>query len=253
MSYPALAGVRIGCVPYLNAYPLVWGIEPRTTFEVPSLLADRFAAGGYDVALIPVFEAFRRRDVAIVDGVSISCLGAVRSVILAHREPLQDIEEIVLDPASRTSANLLRVLLAERFHIAPRLVPAADSPHAARLIIGDPALAFHNQHPPEWHILDLGQAWHAWTGLPFVFAVWTMRGGLAPEVAAAFRAVAASGMAHRNDIAAREVDPAAALDYLTRCIRFDLGDPQKLALARFRHLLEKSGLLEPAAEPIRFV
>ena len=55
-----LNGLRIGCVPYLNARPLVRGIEEHVTFEVPALLADRFAGGDYDVALLPVFEAFRR-------------------------------------------------------------------------------------------------------------------------------------------------------------------------------------------------
>lgn len=252
MPYPALDGLRIGCVPYLNARPLVRGIEDRTAFDVPSLLADRFVGGDYDVALIPVFEAFRLPDAAIVDGVSIACLGAVRSVLLAHREPLAATAEIVLDPASRTSANLLRVLLAGRFHLAPRLVSSSADPLAARLIIGDPALAFQDRHPPGWHILDLGQAWHEWTGLPFVFAVWALRQGTAPQAADALRDVAADGLAHRREIAAGEPDPAAAFQYLTRHISYDLGPPEKLALIRFRLLLNNHGLLDPGSHQDRF-
>ena len=253
MPASALNGLHIGCVPYLNARPLVWGIEDHVVFEVPSLLADRFAAGRYDVALIPVFEAFRLPEVTMVDGLSISCLGSVRSVILAHREPLEDIAEIVLDPSSRTSANLLRVLLSDRFRLSPHLVAASGNPHAARLIIGDPALAFQNQPAPGWHILDLGQAWHEWTGLPFVFAAWTIRHKLSSQVPDAFRDVAAAGLAHRQEIAAREADPAAALAYLTRAIRFGLGDPEKQALARFRHLLEQNDLLAPGGQASEFV
>ena len=253
MSFPALNGLRIGCVPYLNARPLVWGIEDHVTFEVPSLLADHFAAGIYDVALIPVFEAFRIPGVAMVDGTSISCLGDVRSVILAYREPFDEIAEIVLDPSSRTSANLLRVLLSDRFHLSPQLVSTSGNPNAARLIIGDPALAFQDEHPPGWQILDLGRAWHEWTGLPFVFAAWTLREGISPQAAVAFREVAADGLAHRKEIASREADPHAAFDYLAHNIRYGLAIPEKQALARFRHLLEKNGLLAPGGQPTQFV
>jgi len=283
MQDSSLDGLRIGCVPYLNARPLVWGIEDRVTFEVPSLLADRFAAGEYDVALLPVFEAFRQPKAAIVEGVSISCVGAVRSVILAHCEPLESLSTIALDPSSRTSSNLLRILLAERYHIAPRftirpdepggtgvppmfggmlpsampcaqtggtpvpLASEATEPLGARLIIGDPALDFQNKRPPGWHILDLGQSWHEWTGLPFVFAVWTLRAGLrdSDAVAEALRTTAAAGCSARREIAASEPDPAAALDYLTTNIRYGLGEREKLAMARFRGLLEIHGLLPP--------
>lgn len=243
MPDSALDGLRIGCVPYLNAHPLVWGIDGRVAFEVPSLLADRFAAGEYDVALLPLFEAFRAPEAAIADGISISSCGTVRSVILAHREPLESLSTVALDPSSRTSANLLRIVLAERYHIHPIFIPEATDPLGPRLIIGDPALDFQNKRPPGWHILDLGQVWHEWTGLPFVYAVWTLRAGLPTSVAAALRDVAAAGCLHRREIAAREPDPAAALDYLTNNIRYGLGNAEKLAMARFRHLLEIHGLL----------
>ncbi len=251
MPHSALDGLRIGCVPYLNARPLVWGIEDRVTFEVPALLADRFAAGAYDVALLPVFEVFREPGAAIVDGVSISGDGAVRSVILAHREPLESLSTIAMDPSSRTSANLLRVLLAERYGLKPQFTARPNEPRGtgvppvARLIIGDPALDFQNNRPPGWHILDLGQAWHEWTGLPFVFAVWAMRAGLPAGIAPALQDVAAAGCSARPEIAASEPDPAAALDYLTSNIRYGLGDGEKQAMVRFRDLLETHGLLPP--------
>ena len=290
MHDPILNGLRFGCVPYLNARPLVFGIEDNVTFEVPASLSDRFGSGGYDVALLPVYEAFRQPAAAIVDGVSISCLGAVQSVILVHREPLEEITSIVLDPASRTSANLLRILLAERFQLAPRLIdlqkqstggtelggavssaenrgmgilPMLDEPRlgkmpmplsgdSARLIIGDP-LAFQSQHSSEWHILDLGQAWYEWTGLPFVFAAWTLREGLDPNIAAALRNVAADGMAHRKEIAAGDRNPNGALHYLTHHIRYGLADQEKLALNRFRQLLENNDLLDSGGKSASFV
>lgn len=252
------ADVRIGCVPYLNARPLVWGIAEQVNFKIPSLLADEFAAGAYDVALIPLFEALRMPEPEIVDGVCISCLGAVRSVILAHCEPLEKVQEIVVDPASRSSTNLLRVLLKEYFCLSPRLIEKSQDPQAARLIIGDPALMFQetaqNSSKLRWQILDLGQAWHDWTKLPFVFAVWTLRKNApnAPAVAAALRTVAERGKNARPLIASREPHPPLAQEYLMHYIRYQLGPEEKTAIDHFYHLLKKIGSLQSESTP-RFI
>jgi len=251
-DYSALDGLRIGCVPYLNARPLIRGIEENVDFAVPSLLADHFTAGRYDVAMLPVFETLRQPGALVVDGVSISCLGAAHSVILVHRRPLADLREIVLDPASRTSSNLLHILLAERFRLTPRFTAKSEDPLAARLIIGDPAMEFQRNRPPGWPVLDLGSAWHEWTSLPFVFAVWTIRADApSPEkIASELRGVAAAGLAARNAIAACAPEPPAALAYLTRAIRYSLDAEDKQGLEHFRKYLESRLLLMPGAGPV---
>src|SRR3982751_1791270 len=97
--------LRIGCVKYLNAFPLVHGWGGDVEFDHPSVLCKRLASGDLDVALVSSFEFFRNPIYRIVDDVSISSDGPVYSVIVAHRGEFSDIEEIELDPASTTAVN----------------------------------------------------------------------------------------------------------------------------------------------------
>ena len=106
--------LRIGCVKYLNARPLIRGWPGNVEFDHPSALCQRLAKGQLDVALVSSFEFLRNPIYRIVDDVSISSDGPVYSVVVAHRGAFSDIEEIELDPASETAVNLLRCLLAER-------------------------------------------------------------------------------------------------------------------------------------------
>src|ERR1051326_6727271 len=129
--------LRIGCVKYLNARPLICGWPGNVEFDHPSALCQRLASGHLDVALVFRFEFLRNPIYRIIDGVSISSDGPVHSVVVAHRGALSDIEQIELDPASETAENLLRCLLAE-FGLTARLT-VGDSEGAAlsraRLII----------------------------------------------------------------------------------------------------------------------
>ena len=236
---------RLGCVPYLNARPLIHGLEAM--LEVPSVLSRRFLAGDFDAALIPVYETLRLPNPRIADGFGIVSAGEVRSVIVAHRHPLERTPEIVLDPSSRTSVHLLRVLLADHLKISPRLVGKSDDPQAARLIIGDPALRFQECMDPAWRILDLGSSWTGWTGLPFVYAVWALADDAPTDTADLLRQAARDGLAARPLIAAGEPDPAAALDYLTRSIQFPIGPDERAGVEEFRRRLAHHRLLPPEA------
>jgi chorismate dehydratase len=240
---------RLGCVSYLNARPLLHDLEAE--LATPAVLSEQFADGRYDAALLPVYEMLRLPHPRIVDGFGIGSHGSVDSVVVVHQLPLDQVPEIVLDPASRTSANLLRVLLAKRLQIAPRLVEKSDDPRAARLIIGDPALEFQLHMDASWSVFDLGQAWYEWTNLPFVFAVWTLANNAPPETADLLRKAARAGLDARQEIAAREPDPAVAFAYLTRSIHYPIGESEKLAIRKFRELLVACALLpDTAAEPV---
>ena len=116
--------LRIGCVKYLNARPLIHGWEGDVDFDHPSALCNKLAAGELDIALVSSFEFLRNPIYRIVDDVSISSDGPVYSVVVAHSGEIDQIEEIELDPASETSVNLLRCLIAE-LGLTPRLVGAA--------------------------------------------------------------------------------------------------------------------------------
>jgi predicted solute-binding protein len=246
-----LSRYRIGSVPYLNARPLVEGLADHLIFEVPSRLADRFAAGELDAALLPVYEAVSHERALIADDMAIASRGEVFSVFLAHREPLNAIETVALDPASHTSNHLLRCLFAEFHGPEPEYVKEPADELQARLLIGDPAIRFRQAHAADdWKYLDLGAEWMRCTGLPFVFACWVLREGArdAEALASALREVKLRGLAARERIASEYEDAEFVRHYLTHYIRFDLRAEEKQAIALFAALLRKHGLVDSAAE-----
>ena len=256
-SFEALRGLRVGCVRYLNSRPLIEPYGGPVVLDHPSVLAAALQRGELDVALIPVFEALRMPGCLAVEGVSISSLGPVWSVILAYQGALSAIKQVALDPASRTSVHLCKVFFAEWGASIPEYLPEPVPPGTARVLIGNQAIAFRERHGSEYHILDFGEEWTRRTGLPFVFAVWLIR----PEVkdpvrvAAAFREIARRGRGQIPEIVARHREHHAdfALRYLTEYIRFDLGAREKEGMEHFRGLLCKHALLPPGSEPLRFV
>jgi chorismate dehydratase len=259
-SFAALHGLRVGCVQYLNARPLIAPYDGRVVFEHPARLADQLASGEIDVALIPAFEALRLPAFPIVDGVSIASHGPVYSVFLAHGGPLADLRAVSLDPASRTSSGLIRCLLAEYHDLRPAFEPAAEcrvEPGRGLLLIGNQAIRFRQSAPEGVRFLDLGEEWLLRTGLPFVFAVWQIRPEIAdaPAVAAALRAVKCAGLRRVCEIARleRDFDPDFAVRYLTTHIKFELGEEEKAGLARFHSLLVKHGIIEPSGELPAFI
>ncbi|MFN0066572.1 MAG: menaquinone biosynthesis protein [Limisphaerales bacterium] len=248
--------LRAGSVPYLNAAPLTCGLADRLVFLPPAQLAQELRAGRLDAALLSVTEVLRSADYDVLDGVAVASDGPVFSVFLAHRGRLEDIREVACDPASLTSVNLLRVLLAERgLHPVLRELKdhAAAARHDAVLLIGNPAIAFRLA-PHDHALWDLGAAWHAFTGLPFVYAAWALRRA-ADTAALRVELLAARDRGRRElpRLIAQpgEFDEATRRAYLTRHIRFDLGPAEKAGLARFAALLDLHGL-GPARLP-RFV
>jgi chorismate dehydratase len=209
-----LKSVRIGCVKYFNARPLIGGWTGNVEFDHPSALCQRLAKGQLDIALVSSFEFLRNPIYRIVDDVSISSDGPVYSVVVAHRGDISEIEEIELDPASETSVNLLRCLLPE-LGLKPRLIrnidlqsvrpaglqpadsaaaqptesktaenisarrtgkmPMFQATHRAQLLIGDQAISFRQNHAGAFEFWDLGEQWNKLTGLPFVYALWLIR------------------------------------------------------------------------------
>src|SRR5437879_6678031 len=110
----SLAPFRVGSVPYLNAVPLTRGLEEQIIFVTPSKLAVMLQRDQLDAALVSVTEVLFNDRYDVLDGIAVASLGEVKSVLLAHRRPLPEVEQVFCDPASLTSVQLLRVLLAEQ-------------------------------------------------------------------------------------------------------------------------------------------
>ena len=258
-AWPALAKLRIGCVQYLNARPLIYGYDGPVIFDHPSALARDLARGELDAALVPIFEVLRDPRYVLVDDVAIASDGPVFSVILAHRGPLEKLRTIALDSASLTSIHLLRVLLAEYHGLHPQYADArvVDAKADAQLLIGNQAIEFRLADTARYELLDLGAEWKRCTGLPFVFAAWALRPGIAnaSEIAAEFRELKRLGLAAIPEIVTSEPAPRRkiAANYLTQHIRFELGKREKAGIEKFHELLVKHDLLPSAGTALEYV
>jgi predicted solute-binding protein len=242
--------LRVCAVSFLNTCPLVWGLQqgPQKDvfdlfFEIPSVCADRLAAGTVDIGLIPVIEA-KRQGLEFAPGLGIACDGPVRSILLVSHVPAPKIRTVAADASSRSSVALAEVILRERFGVNPRMVshpPELDvmlrSADAA-LVIGDAALRFHPDELP-YHVYDLGQEWKWMTGLPMVFAVWAARPGvIGPEVVRVLQASYCFGKERMGEIISQEsVRRGFAEDlvrqYLTHYIHFELTGEFERGMRRF--------------------
>jgi chorismate dehydratase len=257
------APLRIGAVTYLNTKPLIHDLEElapeaELVLEVPSKLSDLLDQGRLDVALIPVIEYFRSGRYSLVPDIAIASDGPVLSVTLFSRVPWTQLRRVALDEGSRTSAALTQILLRKRYGIAPEVAPlplaapAEEADADAVLLIGDRAM--RACLPGFAHAFDLGQEWHDWTGLPFVYAVWAVRPGadLGP-VEAALHEAKRRGCARIGPIAHREA-PLLGLDagfcrrYLANIIRFDLGPHELAGLRHFYGLACELDLARPGVK-----
>jgi predicted solute-binding protein len=249
----SLAGFRVGSVRFLNGVPLTRGLEDQILYDVPSKLAAMLENDELDAALVSVTEVLFKDRYDVLDGVAIASLGEVKSVILAHRKPLEEVREVFCDTASLTSVNLLRVLLAER-GLRPEFKPLASYDFAQlpdfALLIGDNALDLgFSQHAHQ--IWDLGAAWLELTELPFVYAVWALRRGKAnAELRRQLREAKDFGLDTLDHIirSRTEYTEDFRRDYLGWHIHYHLGTDEKRGLKKFIELLRKHGKA-PVFEP----
>jgi chorismate dehydratase len=247
---PVADALRLGSVPYLNARPLTYALGPSVVTLEPSRLAVELRAGKLDVALVPLMEVIEAPPgtYRVANDIAIGSLRAVYSVYLNHAVPLARIKTVSLDPASKTSAELARLVLEKFHHLKPEYV-APGEPADAQLLIGDAAIAWR-QANPEQKYLDLASAWREFTQLPFVFAVWAMRltAWKAFWTARQLRTAKQIGLEARAQIAAN----AFERQYLTDHLCYELGPAQKRSIALFGEMVAQSGRI-PAASPLKYI
>jgi chorismate dehydratase len=261
-----MTSIRLGAVGYLNARPLVYGLERHTDrfdlrFDVPSRCASLLHDGGIDLGMIPSIEYLRgSTPYRIVPDLGIISDGEVASVALFSRVPLTQVRRVGLDTSSRTSAVLTRVLCREAWQIDPAFetVPpevATKVEHLdAALVIGDPAL-FLDEQSAGLTKIDLGSEWTRMTGLPFVWAFWAGREGSVDAAGvAALQAARDAGIAATDEIAVTYcgVEHAAVCRrYLSDNIKYRLGERETEGLRRYYELAAKHGFVDRPG-PVEF-
>jgi chorismate dehydratase len=250
--------VRLGAVSYLNARPLVYGLEKNPLFEVrydiPSECARLLHAREIDLGLIPSIEYLRGpRPYEFVPGPAVTSRGPVASVAVYTRLDPADIRTIAMDTSSRTSVALSTILLRRAFNASPVAIPMAPNLDAmleradAALVIGDLAL-FLDHAAAGAQKIDLGELWTRSTGLPFVYAVWTgWSDAIAGEHVAALQRARDEGVAHAAEIAHTSYPDdgsrrAVAAAYLRDNIRYYLGDEEIEGLRTFYRYADELGL-----------
>jgi chorismate dehydratase len=240
----SLSPYRVGSVKYLNAVPLTRGVEREVLYKTPSELAEMLRRDELDAALVSLTEVLFHDRYDILDGIAVASLGEVKSVILAHRGPLEEARTVHCDPASLTSVNLLRVLLAEK-GLQPEFKKlesyAPETMPDGVLLIGDPAIDFIRSNP-EHHVWDLGQAWFELTNLPFVYAVWALRRGIdLGPLKQQLRNAKAFGLETLEHIIRdrSDYDLEFRKDYLGWHIHYHMGQDERAGIERFMELLRK--------------
>jgi chorismate dehydratase len=267
--------IRLGRIEYVNVLPVYYALEQvfgENGFYLvsgpPAGLNERLRRGELDISPVSSLEWGRcPREYLLLPDLSISSRGPVGSVLFFSRRPVAELDggSVRLSDASATGAALLKVLLEKRYGVRPRFYQgkAEGGPEAdltGVLAIGDDALRLRIKGA--WpQVLDLGEAWHEWTGLPFVFGVWAVRRDFARqypgEVAGLHRLLLRSrawGLQALPDLsrqaAARlSLTAAEALTYF-RQLDYSLGPDHEAGLARFFQDLAGLGELPhvPAVE-----
>lgn len=262
---PGAVRHRFGVVSYLNSKPLIAGLELEPSIEVrlevPSELAGLLERGAVDVALVPVIDLVQgKRNWRIVSDACIGCDGETLTVRVFSRVPPDRIRTLHVDGDSHTSVALAKVLWSQTHGVDLSIVPFTGRETVADceaiLLIGDKVVT---QNLPDYEIeSDLGSMWKSLTGLPFVFAVWatTIEDEAALSKIARLLSAARDRGVETAELIAEDFAPGmgwpveVAKRYLSRRLKFTLGDRQREGMDRFFGFARASGLVERDREPV---
>lgn len=255
----------LGVVSFLNARPLIAGLDRNPAvalrFAVPSALPQMLRTKEVSLALIPVVDLARKdREFKIVSDGCIASDGETMTVRVFSRVRPEEISTLHVDGDSHTSVLLSRliwrVMYRKQLEIRPFEPPASPAACESVMLIGDKVVTCGQNDFP--HQIDLGGAWKAMTGLPFVFAVWAGRaaedvGFLEPVLTQARD----RGVSQAAAIAATQGPelgwPAQlAREYLVNRLKYRLDDRMRDGLHLFLQMARQYGYLpsESNAVPV---
>src|SRR5436190_17336827 len=246
--------IRLGRIGYVNMAPVFYRLdaEVEEVVGVPTDLNRCLIGGECDVAPISSIAYARHADrLRILPRLCVSSEGAVDSIQLVSRIPLEHVRTVAVTPESATSVVLTKVLLPGATH-----VPLGE-PAEATLLIGDAALKSAFEDPTPHY--DLGRLWLERTGLPMVFAVWAAPEPVADGLLELEDALVASVRAARTDPESLAYEASERYGYppgfLARYfekLRYSFGPRERAGLLTFLELAQDGGLLETVPE-LRFV
>jgi len=239
-----MSKVKVSAVSYINTWPFMYGIKHADDLlemsiidtDIPSQCAQKLIENKVDVGLVPVAALLDIPNYEIVADYCIGSIGAVTSVFIFSKKPIESIETLRLDSHSRTSNNLARVLLKNYWK---RSVEITTSPDAdAYVLIGDRTFGMVGQEP---YAYDLGEAWTNFTGLPFAFAVWAANKAVPPRFVSLLNQALKWGLDHRGDFMDKlpEVENFDVKEYLMKSIDYDLTADKKKAIKLFHQYIRE--------------
>jgi chorismate dehydratase len=237
--------IRISAVSYTNTKPFIYGIEHadllnkiELSLDNPTDCAQKLIDNVVDIGLIPVAATLSLPYWEIVSDYCIGAVGAVNSVFIFINCDINEVKAIQLDPQSRSSNNLARVLLKNFWKVSPELITdahdyaASNDPETAFVQIGDRTFGKKDQYK---FVYDLAEEWQKFTGLPFVFAAWIANKPIPQEFIAEFNQTLKYGLDHRAELL-KELPKRADFDledYLMHKLDFELTEAKKEALHLF--------------------
>jgi len=264
---------RVGHIQFLNCLPIYWGLMRSGALldvdlrkDTPDRLSADLVGGALDIGPITLVEYLRHADdLLLLPDLAVGSDGPVQSVNLITTRPPAELDgrPVALGSTSRTGVLLAQMLLADRYGAEPRyfrcppeltqMLMEAD----AGVLIGDPALRAHYEAPRNGlRVIDLGEAWREWTGLPMVFAVWAVRKdfaarqpGVVKDVHEAFQRSRDLCLGELDEVAAAaarwEPFDAETLATYFRTLDFSLGERQMAGVREFARRAAVRGEVPP--------
>lgn len=238
--------MKLGLVPYLNALPLHAYLTHPFVLLPPSTLEKKIFAGEIDLALLPTLSYLKRKDlIPLFEAGLIQSMGAVESVMVSYPQKLghpSQIRSIKFTSESVTSIALFKVIYRFYWNGSLDQLQLDHSPQAAYLEIGDKAFNL----PSKGRVLiDLGQVWSEWTGLPFIYALWVARTPPSKEIIQKIIEARKKGMQNLDFLCSKQkILPAdQALHYLTKCMRYEMDEKSLEAITLFQQYCFELGLI----------
>lgn len=243
--------IRISAVSYTNTKPFLYGIKHTDilndidlSVDIPADCAQKLIDNQVDIGLIPVAATLNLPEWHIISDYCIGASGPVNSVFIFSNCDIHEVKKVQLDPQSRTSNNLARVLMKNFWKVQPELIVNAPDyaesadPYTAFVQIGDRTFGKKSQYQ---FVYDLSEEWQKFTGLPFVFAAWIANKPVSQEFVDQFNISLKYGLEHRPELL-KELPKREDFDledYLMHKLDFNLTEDKKKALHLFLNYIKQ--------------